>query len=55
MYTKTPPPQNPPDDCTDQNEHLCPNMEEYGGDMDTENYKCTKCNRRYKLYYDDMK
>jgi hypothetical protein len=49
------PPKNPPHDCTNQNEHLCPNMKEYGLDMEYERYECKVCGRRYKLDYEDMK
>lgn len=49
------PPTNPPHDCTDDNEHLCPNMQEYGLSMDVERYKCDVCGRRYALDYDEMK
>jgi hypothetical protein len=48
-------PKNPPHDCTDGNEHLCPNMKEYGTSMEREQYKCEVCGRRYSLDYEDMK
>lgn len=52
---ETQPPKNLPEDCNEKNEHLCPNMKEYGTDMDCERYKCDVCGRRYKLDYDDMR
>lgn len=52
---ETRPPKNLPEDCNEKNEHLCPNMKEYGTDMDCERYKCGVCGRRYKLDYDDMR
>ena len=53
--TWTPAPENPPKDCTDQNEHRCPNMKlRDDTDMEAETYECNVCGRRYKLYYEDM-
>jgi hypothetical protein len=52
---KSDPPKNPPHDCTDANEHKCPNMKEYGNSFEYEHYKCEVCGRRYKLDYEEMK
>jgi hypothetical protein len=51
------PPVNPPEDCNDDNEHHCPNMQPKAVDrsFEHEHYECLICGRKYKLDYEEMK
>lgn len=44
-----------PKECKKNRKSKCMNMQEVGGDMETERYACGVCGAYYTLYYEDMK